>query len=94
MASCYKKGQNRNLKRTKVVTIPNLVWMLKAGLHNKVKPTREETSYPVVIAQPITATLKPPTTSKYQVLGGGEQGRVSLQTHEHWENAKNQIQHN
>ena len=45
--------------------------MLKAGLHNKVKPTREETSYPVVIAQPITATLKPPTTSKYQALAGG-----------------------
>ena len=52
---------------------PDLVWMLKASLHNKVKPTREETSYPVVIAQPITATRKPPpplTTSKYRALGG------------------------
>ena len=44
--------------------------MLKASLYNKVKPTREETSYPVVIAQPITATRKPPTKSKYRALGG------------------------
>ena len=34
--------------------------MLKAGLHNMVKPTREETSYPTAIAQPIIATRKPP----------------------------------
>ena len=51
--------------------------MLKAGLHNMVKPTREETSYPAAIAQPIIATRKPPpTTSKYRVLGGVKKQNV------------------
>ena len=60
--------------------------MLKAGLHNMVKPTREETSYPAAIAQPIIATRKPPNYVKVPGSRGEQRQRKKKKKRDHTPN--------